>query len=364
MAPVTCRGDLHMAASADLVSRPCMDIITSKVQPESAVTETTEDYVELNLPHSASSHEMDQPRMKRIDPPASNLPDSPTYTGRPRTSSRSASAANSIHHSRSGSRSTARSRPLSRQDSFHSTRRAAPNPNIVPVPPSRTTAQEKRESLLALHRESCRLFQEQGSSIDEIRSVSSPQRTASSAYSSHRDGRNSSEAGTAPPSPIASSHSSYRLDYRPRGSLSSAAASPPLRPRDRSNTLPNTVPSQVHSPSASSIHVPATVIEWTSPSTRRREYEKIDRASRGMRGLWRRVAPRWCQRNSRMPFFEEGKTSREGSVRRFRMDLPDEETDRAAVLSDRPQAQFLGFVGSGSDRDSSRRWACGRSKTD
>lgn len=72
-------------------------------------------------------------------------------------------------------------------------------------------------------------------------------------------------------------------------------------------------------------------MEWTSPSTRRAEYEKIDRASRGVRGLWRRVAPRWCQsRDSRTPFFEEGKTSREGSVRRFRMDLPDEEeSDRS-----------------------------------
>ncbi|THC91854.1 hypothetical protein EYZ11_008676 [Aspergillus tanneri] len=72
----------------------------------------------------------------------------------------------------------------------------------------------------------------------------------------------------------------------------------------------------------------ATVIDWTSPSTRRREYEKIDRASSGMRGFWRRVAPRWCQsRDNRTPFFEEGKDGKgnyEGSVRRFRMDLPDE----------------------------------------
>lgn len=339
-----------MATSADLLRRPCLDIIASKVQTESAVTEITEKCVE-----------MDPPRVKRIDSPGSKLADSPTSSsGRPRALSRPASAANSIHHSRSGSRSTARSRPPSRHSSFHSTRRSAPNPSIVPVPPTRTTRQEKRESLLALHRESCRLFQEQGSAIDDVRPVSSLQRAASTAYRPYRDGRTSSEAGSAPPSPIASSYSSRRIDFEHRGSLSSAAASPPFHPRDRSNTLPDNTPSHVHSPSASSIHIPATVMEWTSPSTRRREYEKIDRASRGMRGLWRRVAPRWCQgRNSRTPFFEEGKAGREGSVRRFRMDIPDEDSIEGSGPPDHPQVQYLDF----SDGDALRRWAYRRSKT-
>lgn len=93
-------------------------------------------------------------------------------------------------------------------------------------------------------------------------------------------------------------------------------------------------------------------MEWTSPSTRRAEYEKIDRASRGVRGLWRRVAPRWCQsRDSRAPFFEEGnpKTDREGSVRRFRMDLPDEEESDRSM----PRAQLESWH---------KRRACRRSK--
>lgn len=359
MASVTCHGGLHMAASADLLSGPGMDIITSKIQPVPAITEITEKCLEVDLPHDISLLEMDQPRMRRIDPPASKLSDSPASAGRTRASSRPASAANSMHHSRSGSRSATQSRPSSRKNSFHSTRWTAPNPSIVPVPPTRTSAQEKRESLLALHRESCRLFQEQGSSADEIHPVSSLQRATSSGYRSRRDGRTSSETGTAPPSSIASSHSSHGLDYGHRSSLSSAAASPPLHPRDRSNTLPTTIPSHVHSPSTSSIHIPTTVMEWTSPSTRRREYEKIDRASRGMRGLWRRVAPRWCQRNSRMPFFEEGKTGRDGSVRRFRMDLPDEDVDSATDLPDRPQAQFFDIFGRRSDGDPLRRWAYG-----
>lgn len=65
---------------------------------------------------------------------------------------------------------------------------------------------------------------------------------------------------------------------------------------------------------------PAANTDWTLPSTRLREYEKIDRSCHGVRGLWRRYAPHWCRRNSRLGFFEEdrGDTS---SVRRYRMDL-------------------------------------------
>lgn len=108
-------------------------------------------------------------------------------------------------------------------------------------------------------------------------------------------------------------------------------------------------------------------MEWTSTSTRRREYEKIDRASRGIHGLWRRVAPRWCQtRESRLPFFEEGKTSREGSVRRFRMDLPDEEPEIASGNSsprDKPQVELLDFFAKNPDHSSRRLWSGRRSKT-
>lgn len=328
MASVTCRGDpLHMAPSVDLLARPYVDIF-SKIQPEPVVTEIIEN---CNLPREPSSSDID---LARMDPSGPNLPDSPSSPGHVRGDSRPTSAANSIHHSRTGSRGTAQSIPSSRHGSLRSTSRPTPNPSIVPVPLARTTPQEKRESLLALHRESCRLFREQDSLIDEIQPVSSLQQAPSTTHRP-RQNRLSSEGGSAPPSPIAASSSS-RQPYEHRGSLSSATISPPPHhPRDRSNTLPDNPPSHVYSPSASSIHIPTTVMEWTSPSTRRREYEKIDRASRGMRGLWRRVAPRWCQgRNSRTPFFEEGKSDREGSVRRFRMDLPNDDSGRGTDSKD------------------------------
>ncbi|MCJ1425412.1 hypothetical protein MMC29_003311 [Sticta canariensis] len=76
-------------------------------------------------------------------------------------------------------------------------------------------------------------------------------------------------------------------------------------------------------------HVPATVIDWTLPSTRRLEYREIDKSCRGFRGIWRRLAPRWCRRNSRLSFFD-GNSSDTGSVRRYRLDLPEVEKENSA----------------------------------
>lgn len=68
--------------------------------------------------------------------------------------------------------------------------------------------------------------------------------------------------------------------------------------------------------------VPASSIDWTHPSTRQREYQKIDQSCRGLRGLWRRLAPRWCQGKSRhLDFFREGDKYDAGSVRRYRIDM-------------------------------------------
>lgn len=82
-----------------------------------------------------------------------------------------------------------------------------------------------------------------------------------------------------------------------------------------------------NSPSVESIarpqylnYVPATEIDWTLPSTRLHEYQEIDRSSKGVRGLWRRYAPRWFHKNSRQGFFVEGQDDT-SSVRRHRVDL-------------------------------------------
>lgn len=69
-------------------------------------------------------------------------------------------------------------------------------------------------------------------------------------------------------------------------------------------------------------HVPATIIDWTLPSTRRDEYHEIEKSCKGIRGFWRRLAPQWCQRNRRLNFFDDDNIDDVGSVRRYRLDLP------------------------------------------
>ncbi|KAL2832883.1 hypothetical protein BDW59DRAFT_138822 [Aspergillus cavernicola] len=196
---------------------------------------------------------------------------------------------------RSSSRSTRHS-GHSRQSSLHSHRRTNTTSSLTSVLDSPV----RRENLLALHRDSCRLFQDHKPS--NRRSSSPPQNTQR-----HLPGRTYSDFSSPPVTPILERQDSI------------------IYPINSSSSQGN-VPIQ-HVEITSSKTKP-TVIEWTSPSTRRREYEAIDRASSGVRGFWRRVAPRWCQfGDSRVPFFEEakdGKANYEGSVRRFRMDLPDE----------------------------------------
>ena len=67
-----------------------------------------------------------------------------------------------------------------------------------------------------------------------------------------------------------------------------------------------------------------TILDWTTASTRREEYRKIDEAHSGIRGLWKRIAPRCLQHKRSRKGFWTGKEDDGGSVRRFRMDLPEE----------------------------------------
>ena len=102
-------------------------------------------------------------------------------------------------------------------------------------------------------------------------------------------------------------------------------------------TLPHadtttTAPTSTNDPTAAETaspeyanHVPASNIDWTTPSTRCREYKKIDRARTGVRGLLRRITP-CCFRtnNARMGFHGEDGDGDVSSVRRFRMEVEDD----------------------------------------
>ena len=90
--------------------------------------------------------------------------------------------------------------------------------------------------------------------------------------------------------------------------------------------------------------IPATVadpvvIDWTSPSTRRREYREIDKCNRGFRRAWKAITPRccWCK-SWRRGFYvaskdpdgvgPDNKDDDDGeSVRRYRLDLEEDDED-------------------------------------
>jgi hypothetical protein len=61
-----------------------------------------------------------------------------------------------------------------------------------------------------------------------------------------------------------------------------------------------------------------TTMHWTSPCTRRREYERIDRANSGVRGFLNKVVPR-CVSGPPERFYEKDESDA-GSVRRYRID--------------------------------------------
>lgn len=265
---------------------------TTKIIPDGDITSAS------RKPSSSINSTMDLGSPNRHTPKRTR-----TVTSSPPSSHSHASS----HHYRPTSRSTAHSNPTSRRSSRHSSHRRVPT--SVSLTPSVHSASrrppgQKRESLLALHRESCRLFQ-----VPD-QEVMTPPPISTKMSVQHISSAASSDIGSPPLSPglyAQSSVSDRSLDHGRPSTIYPIPAEPPCK-----------------QPS----HTINTVIDWTSPSTRRREYAKIDRASRGVRGLWRKVAPRWCQfGNDRMPFFEpdkNGKANYEGSVRRFRMDLPDE----------------------------------------
>ncbi|KAF2196036.1 hypothetical protein GQ43DRAFT_281382 [Delitschia confertaspora ATCC 74209] len=112
--------------------------------------------------------------------------------------------------------------------------------------------------------------------------------------------------------------------------------------------------------STNTVELPNTVIHWTSPTTRRREYEKIDRSNSGMRCLIRRITPKCVSGPPPPRFYEEDKDDA-GSVRRYRMDLAEsedeeEEPDEKSTSSLRPIDQ--GKRKSTNKNEEERKWFC------
>ncbi|KAL2039768.1 hypothetical protein N7G274_007627 [Stereocaulon virgatum] len=110
-------------------------------------------------------------------------------------------------------------------------------------------------------------------------------------------------------------------------------------------------------------HVPATTIDWTLPSTRRRQYNEIKKSSRGIRGLVRRITPSslWSKGN-RVGFYDAEKGSDGGTMRRYRLD-PDDDDSIVGDGEDEKHRSLMEVleVGGSSDcggRGTERRWSC------
>ena len=181
--------------------------------------------------------------------------------------------------------------------------------------------QRKGQDLISFHRDSCRLFQSlEGtlcSNLEETRPV----------FSRHCSMPGSRSASVDEP-----------LD-RPTVHKPTRRLEDHVEDQARSNQTGSTGGEETSDHTDSTISLPvsvdiedtprpmgptaATVVSWTTAETREREYEKIDQAHSGFRGLWKKLTPKWCHgRNSRRKFFE-GKCDGD-SVRRYRMEVCDQ----------------------------------------
>ncbi|KAF2807989.1 uncharacterized protein BDZ99DRAFT_478497 [Mytilinidion resinicola] len=185
-----------------------------------------------------------------------------------------------------------------------------------------------------------------------------------------------------------SSHKSSRhtlVIHQARPQLRGSQTMPPLPTRDVDDVLAlhhrsctlfrsfSTAPTALPSASAVSlspsinedeeyphgyIPVAPTTIHWTSPSTRRREYAEIDRSCRGLRGLLGKIRGA----GSKPPRFYDEAASDKGSVRRYRMDLPEEDEDEEEEGGFEKREEEGGsgsMVGlRGEKKRSVKRWAC------
>lgn len=141
-----------------------------------------------------------------------------------------------------------------------------------------SSTSRRRPDLVAFHRESCRLFSSMDATI------------------------------------VDSEHSSI---HRPISSrLASTVSIPGLQ------IFPDAVPKDSTAPIRPALSI---VTSWKSEETRRIEYHKIDRAHTGLRGLSKKLLPKFCQKRCWRNFFC-GKCDGD-SVRRYRMPFSDGEAD-------------------------------------
>ena len=118
---------------------------------------------------------------------------------------------------------------------------------------------------------------------------------------------------------------------------------------------PLTKPSEA---SVAQVEAPDTTMHWMSPCTRKTQYEKIDRANTGFRGFLRKVVPRCVSGPPTQTFYETDKSDA-GSVRRFRMDVSDDdEVDEKSTAALRMQRRKLERTSTQKPETRKKLWGC------
>ncbi|KAH7349137.1 hypothetical protein BKA66DRAFT_476956 [Pyrenochaeta sp. MPI-SDFR-AT-0127] len=96
-----------------------------------------------------------------------------------------------------------------------------------------------------------------------------------------------------------------------------------------------------------------TPMHWTSPCTRQREYERIDKANSGVRGFMRKFTPR-CVSAPQEKFYEKDKSDA-GSVRRYRLDDVDHHMDEKETSRVHANASMKPTIRASTSK---KRWIC------
>lgn len=219
----------------------------------------------------------------------------------------SSQKAKPVHTNDSLPRSCTPSRPRSQRRSWRRSRVTIPARTSSLIQTKRRTSPHpklKRADSISLHNRNCKLF----SSIDEILALtreSPPPRY--------------SEAMTRPPTRSRASQIDITTLYATVVTMPTInRSSTPLAPTSMPPSRRDSVLAAENPPTRPNYN---TVMSWTSDETRRREYEKIDRAHSGFRGFLKQVLPRSWQKCRRRDFFK-GEDDGD-SVRRFRVSLPE-----------------------------------------
>ena len=170
--------------------------------------------------------------------------------------------------------------------------------------------------------------------------ITSSRRTSTSSTSRRHSKRYSNPSNSSRPSAKRAPRSSPGPQTQTRASISSSR--PNMRTR---HTVPYptphqqffqfpTLPASTQELIAETPPPPPTCQYWTSDSTRRLEYAAIDAAGRGVRGFVIKLLPDCIlpPKVRRPRFHEEDAESDAGSVRRYRLSLPEEKVAKRPGL--------------------------------